>query len=184
VVVRVTVFAPELEPGGPAQAVRPSILVTTRPQADRGLPPLRLRSARYQRDIPHVKHVGLCGTRYHRRAAQLAGADDVLFVDDRGGICEGATWNIGFADGDRLVWPDARCLPGVTMGLLKSLDAPASTTAGVNLASAAAMGAAFVTNAVVGVRPVQLIDDVRYDPGAEVLRQLREAYLAIPGEDL
>jgi branched-subunit amino acid aminotransferase/4-amino-4-deoxychorismate lyase len=108
----------------------------------------------------------------------------VLFVDDRSRIYEGATWSIGFVDGDRLVWPDAECLPGVTMALLKALDGPQSTTAEIGLASAASFPAAFVTNAAVGVRPVQLIDHIRYDADAELIRELREAYLAIPGEDL
>jgi hypothetical protein len=46
------------------------------------------------------------------------------------------------------------------------------------------MWAAFVTNAAVGVRSVRFIDDVRYDPDAELIRDLSEAYAGVPGEDL
>lgn len=51
-------------------------------------------------------------------------------------------------------------------------------------AAAASMWAAFVTNAAVGVRSVRFIDDVRYDPDAELIRDLSEAYAGVPGEDL
>jgi branched-subunit amino acid aminotransferase/4-amino-4-deoxychorismate lyase len=183
-VVRVTVYAPQLDLGFPGREVEPHVLISSRPASDQELPPLRLRSRRYQRELPLVKHVGLFGTIHHRRAAQLGGFDDVLFVDDQERISEGATWNIGFVDGDRLVWPDAECLPGVTMELLQALGQPESTTAEIDLASAASMRAAFVTNAAVGVRPVRIIDGVRYDHDADLIRDLRDAYAAIPGEDL
>jgi branched-subunit amino acid aminotransferase/4-amino-4-deoxychorismate lyase len=183
-IVRVTVFAPGLELSHPARVVDPHVLVTTRPATGHELPPLRLRSARYQRELPHVKHVGLFGALQHRRAAQLAGFDDVLFVNDRGHISEGATWNIGFVDGERLAWPDAACLPGVTMKLLKAPGWPESTTAKIDLAHAAGMRAAFVTNAAVGVRPVQMIDHITFDPDASLLRDLCEVYAAIAGDEL
>lgn len=178
--VRVTVFAPELDLGRPARAVEPHVLVTTRPVQDHDLPPLRLRAARHERDEPGVKHVGLFAAIRQRRIAQRSGFDDVLFVDRHGNVSEGATWNIGFFDGERLVWPAAEYLPGVTMALLRSLGRAESTRA-VDLASASAMPAAFVTNAAVGVRPVGQIDEITY---AGDVRELREAYLAIPGEDL
>jgi branched-subunit amino acid aminotransferase/4-amino-4-deoxychorismate lyase len=178
--VRVTVFAPELDLGRPARAVEPHVLVTTRPVQDHDLPPLRLRTARHERDEPGVKHVGLFAAIRQRRLAQRAGYDDVLFVDRHGNISEGATWNIGFFDGERLVWPVAEYLPGVTMALLRALGW-AETAREVDLGSAASMPAAFVTNAAVGVRPVGQIDEITY---AGDVRELGEAYLAIPGEDL
>jgi branched-subunit amino acid aminotransferase/4-amino-4-deoxychorismate lyase len=184
VVVRVTVFAPGLELDRLGWPVQPHILVTTRPAADHELPPLRLRSIRYQRELPQVKHVSLFGSIYHRRRAQLDGFDDAVFVDGRSRICEGPTWNIAFVDGDRLVWPEAECLPGVTMALLKALGQPELTIAEVDLRSIGAMRAAFVTNAAVGVRPVQLIDHSHYDPDSDLIRDLRNTYLAIPGENL
>lgn len=178
--VRVTVFAPDLDLARPAHAAEPHILVTTRPVQDHGLPPLRLRTARHERDEPGVKHVGLFAAIRQRRVAQQGGFDDVLFVDRHGNVSEGATWNIGFFDGERLVWPAAEYLPGVTVALLRSLGR-AESTREVDLASASAMPAAFVTNAAVGVRQVGQIDEITY---AGDVRELREAYLAIPGEDL
>ena len=184
VIARVTVYAPDLDLNRPERAVEPHVLVTTRPAPERAFPPLRLRSVSYVRDLPAVKHVGLFGTMAQRRAAQLGGFDDVLFLDDRSRISEGATWNIGFYDGERLVWPRSEHLPGVTMALVKSLGHAETTTADLDLAAAATMHAAFVTNAGVGVRPVSLIDDIPYNDDAVMIRELSEAYLAIRGEYL
>jgi branched-subunit amino acid aminotransferase/4-amino-4-deoxychorismate lyase len=66
----------------------------------------------YQRDIPEVKHVGLFGSSHWRRIAQRNGFDDALFTDRDSIISEIATSNIGFVQGDRVVWPRADWLPG------------------------------------------------------------------------
>src|SRR6266545_141932 len=168
VIVRVTVFAPDLELGHPGADTEPRILVTTRPAPALVLPPLRLQAVRYDRDVPAAKHVGLFGTVYHRRAAQRAGFDDVLFVDADARLVEGATWNIGFLDGDRVVWPEADWLPGVT----------------VRLADLATIRAAFITNAGVGVRAVSAINDIAFAKDDPTIQALQDAYLAIPGEPL
>jgi branched-subunit amino acid aminotransferase/4-amino-4-deoxychorismate lyase len=118
IVVRVTVFAPTLELGHPGADAEPHILVTTRPATQAPLPALRLQSTAYYREMPDVKHVGLFGSLWHRRIAQRNGFDDVLFTDAEGTISEAATSNIGFVDSDRIVWPQADCLAGVTMGLV------------------------------------------------------------------
>jgi branched-subunit amino acid aminotransferase/4-amino-4-deoxychorismate lyase len=181
--VRVTVFAPDLDLGRPARFVEPRLLVTTRPVQDHDLPPLRLQTAQYERDNPRVKHVGLFGPTWQRRKAQHNGFDDVLFVDRHGSISEGATWNLGFHDGERLVWPAAEQLPGVTMTLVRSLG-HASAARRIPVASVASMSAAFATNAAVGVRPIGQIDQTTFPGNAEIVRELRAAYLAIPGEEL
>jgi branched-subunit amino acid aminotransferase/4-amino-4-deoxychorismate lyase len=189
-VVRVTILAPDLDLGRPGAELEPHVLVTTRPApsgpagSSGQLAPLRLRSAVHRRDLPTVKHVGLFETVRQRRLAQRAGSDDVLFVDERSRILEGATWNIGFHDGDRIIWPDADQLPGVTMELVSSLDGVPSTTAELDLAASSRLGVAFATNAAVGVRPISAIDEFRFDADAAVLRDLSDAYLALPGEEV
>lgn len=182
--VRVTVFSPDLELGRPGADLEPHVLVTARSAAPHPPSPLRLRSAVYERDIPVVKHVGLFETIHQRRMAQRSGFNDVLFVDGQARILEGATWNIGFHDGSRLVWPAADQLPGVTMELVKSLDAVESTQAELGLTQSSSFPVAFATNAAVGVRPISLINETRYDEEAAILRELSERYLALPGEAL
>jgi len=187
VIVRVTVFDPSLELGHPGSKVEPHILVSTRAAAAGGLPSLRLRSVCYERDLPAVKHTGLLGVLYHRRTAQLAGLDDALFTNSESRISEGATWNIGFVAGHRVVWPESDVLPGITMHLVKNVVAQigmASTAVPLDLSDVSEMTSAFVTNVSVGVRPVRSIDDTPFSDDAPVLGLLRQSYMALPGEPL
>ncbi len=182
-VVRVTVYDPTVDMGHPADADQPQILVSVRAAGPVPAPPIRVQSVRYQRDVPHVKHVGLFGALHARRTAQQAGFDDALFIGSDGQVSEGGTWNVGFIDGDGTVlWPDEGILPGVTMALLKAHGTHHTT--GITLARAKTMQAAFATNTSIGVRPLSHIDDTELAVDHPVLTRLREAYLATPGEAL
>jgi branched-subunit amino acid aminotransferase/4-amino-4-deoxychorismate lyase len=180
--IRVTVFDPATDLGHPDRADDPQVLVTQRPAGALPLPPLSVRSTVYRRDLPEVKSVGLFGTLHHRRAAQIGGYDDALFVDDQGVISEGGTWNIGFFDGDQVIWPDAESLPGVTMLLLQ--DVHEHRVGRVSLADLGAMQAAFATNAAIGVRAIARIDGTRFAADHQVLDILRKEYTAVPGEPI
>ncbi|AEH09859.1 aminotransferase class IV [Candidatus Protofrankia datiscae] len=90
-VLRITVFDPALEVGHPSVRAQPRVLVNTRPAPAAPLPPLRVRSVAYRRNMPAVKHVGLFDALRHRRAAQLNGFDDVLFTEAAPGIASPAS---------------------------------------------------------------------------------------------
>ncbi|GAA3393307.1 aminotransferase class IV family protein [Cryptosporangium minutisporangium] len=187
VIVRVTVYDPNLDLAHPGADSHPHILISSRPAAA-AAPPLRLKTVRYTRDLPEVKHVGLFATMHARRAAQRAGWDDVVFLDPDGRVTEGATWNIGFLDqNDRVVWPDAEVLPGVTMRLLDGLLQQAGTpsrSAPLTADLFGQMTGAFAANVSVGVRPISSIDDHRFDDAHPVLTALRKSYFAVPGEPI
>jgi branched-subunit amino acid aminotransferase/4-amino-4-deoxychorismate lyase len=180
--VRVTVFDPSTDLGHPDRATDPRILVTRRPAGALPLPPLSVQSTVYERDLPEVKGVGLFGTLHHRRTAQLNGYDDALFADIEGAISEGGTWNIGFFDGDHVLWPDAKALPGVTMLLLQSVHE--YRTARITLADAGRMQAAFATNAAIGVRAIARIDDVQLPADHPIHDILRKKYMDVPGDPI
>ncbi|GAA2514426.1 aminotransferase class IV [Pilimelia columellifera] len=188
VIARVTVFDPHLQLGRPAAACRPRILVTTRESAAGGpLSPLALGTAEYEREAPAVKHVGLFGTLSHRRAAQLAGHDDVLFVNRHGHITEGATWNIGFLSGSTLLWPDGDQLVGVTMRLVSKLaERRQLKVAHATMTPQDALGrdAVFVTNAAVGLRPVASINGRPVVAAGEQLRRLTQEFNEDMGDPL
>lgn len=182
VVARVTVFDPELGLAHPSGPAHPRLLVTTRP-APASPGPLRAAPLRYVRQVAEVKHTGLFESLYVRRAAQLDGFDDALFVTDEGEVSEGATWNVGFVEGDTVVWPRADQLPGITMALLKGTPGR-SVTRAVTLDQLPAMQAAFATNAAVGVRPIAAVGTVRFATDHPVLAELGERYAAITPEPL
>ncbi|MFE1432398.1 aminotransferase class IV family protein [Streptomyces griseoaurantiacus] len=182
--LRVTVFDPGIDMGRPSDAKDPHILVNLRPGG--GMPPpLAAKTFTFTRDTAQVKHIGLYPQLRIRRDAQLAGFDDAVFVEPDGRVSEGGTWNLGFVDRDgTVIWPEAPVLPGTTMLLLQSLDAPKQITAPVRLADIPNMAAAFATNVTIGVRSVSALDDVRFPPDHPVLAVLRSAYAGIPGERL
>ncbi|WP_457511711.1 aminotransferase class IV family protein [Streptomyces sp. TE33382] len=178
---RVTIFDPTFDMGHPADSDQPRIMVSVRSAGAMPSPPLRAQSVTYERDLPQVKHCGLFGALHARRAAQLNGYDDALFVSPDGYISEGGTWNVGFVDGNgTVVWPDAPVLPGVTMALLQSNAE--HRTAPVTLDQAKGMKAAFATNASIGIRALTCIDDTHLITEHPGLRALRDTYLSIPGE--
>lgn len=193
VTVRVTVFSPAEDLGHPGRDAEPVALVTTRGgqaaapaghpgQSAQQLPPLVLRSVRYQRDDATVKHTGLYGALRARSLAQRGGADDALFVHPAGGaVSEGPTWNVGFVTDDgRVVWPQADVLPGVTMQLLQA--GAEFTTREIRPADFGGLRAAFATNAAIGVRPIAAVDGHPFDPDHPALAALRRRYEALPGE--
>jgi len=182
VVVRVTVFDPALELGHLGADAEPHVLVTTRPVAHTPLPALRLQTAIYCRDMPDIKHVGLFGSLHRRRIAQRNGFDDVLFIDANSIISEAATSNIGFVDGDRIVWPQAACLPGVTMRLISQARNEHATIVPIHVSQLADVEAVFATNATTGIRPISVIDDFHWPDEHQILGILSKEYASLPAE--
>ncbi|MEV6598825.1 aminotransferase class IV family protein [Actinoplanes sp. NPDC051346] len=172
--IRVTVFDPTTDLGRPASARDPHVLVTHRQAAALPLSPLSVQTCTFLRDTPQVKSVGLFGTLRQRRLAQLNGFDDALFADATGLISEGGTWNVGFIDGTQIIWPDAPCLPGVTMRLLHD---PSHRVLPVRLEDLNSMEGAFATNAAIGVRAITRINNVTLPEHSPALDILRKEYL-------
>lgn len=183
-IVRVTLFDPALQLGHPGANAKPQVLTTTRPCPTVALSPLRVQTTCYSRELPTVKHVGLCAGLFHRRRAQRAGYDDVLFTDTQGHVCEGSTWNVALFDGQQLIWPQGPALPGVTMSLLRHHYHGAMVARPVMLDELPSMQAVFATNAVVGLRPVQAIGDFHFGVAEALLQTLQQCYQAIPPEPL
>jgi 4-amino-4-deoxychorismate lyase len=182
VYVKVNVFARDIDRN--AADVEPAVLVTVRP-----LPPepgpARFATVRYERDLPHVKHVGTFGLFHEQRLAARRGFDDALFVNAAGEISEGSVSNVCFVDGDTLVWPSAPALPGVAMHLLREALAARGIpvrTRPVRPDDLPSFRAAFASNALAPVQVIESIDGNGFAGDEDVRRLLIETYMDVPEE--
>lgn len=170
-----------------AEPMKPEILVRVLPPHPVDPAPLRLGTVRYERDLPHVKHLGTFGLIYHARQAELAGYDDALFVDRAGRISEASIWNAGFLAGDTVVWPEAAVLPGITMLVqqeaLKRLGVPQETRE-VRPADLPGYDAMFVTNSETPGRPVASVDGFTLPPADRAVELLAAAYETVPWDEI
>ncbi len=169
------------------EPMTPEILVRTGPPRPADPAPLRLRTVRYQRDLPEVKHLGTFGLIHEARQARLAGFDDALFVDHQGRISEASIWNAGFLAGNTVVWPEAAVLPGITMLVqreaLRRLGVPQETRE-VRPADLRDFDAVFVTNSETPGRAVASVDDLVLPPADHAVALLAEAYETVPWDKI
>ncbi|AOA71729.1 aminotransferase class IV family protein [Stenotrophomonas rhizophila] len=165
--VRVTVFSRAFDFRKPLQVVPVDVLVAVSAPVTLPATARRVRSVVYQRELPHLKHVGTFPLFEHRRQALQAGYDDAVFVDAQGAISEGTTWNIAFGRGGDLVWPQAPALRGTQERLLQAGWGGEPQLAPVRLDDLAGFDAAIACNAA-GVWPIGSIDGVAF-PGSEAV---------------
>ncbi|HVT31270.1 MAG TPA: aminotransferase class IV family protein [Rhodanobacteraceae bacterium] len=173
--MRVTVFSKELRRDLPSASAAPDVLVSLSAARSGPSAPLRLKTFRYERAFPEIKHVATFPLYYHRRLAQLAGFDDAVFVSNAGCISEASIWNLGFLEGDTVVWPEAPMLDGVSMQLIRSGSRErgiATTTRRIAPDDLGRYHFAFLTNASCAVQPVASIDDVRFDANSAAIARL------------
>jgi 4-amino-4-deoxychorismate lyase len=120
---------------------------------------------------------------HHRRGAQQNGFDDALFVDSAGYIAEGASWNIGFFDGQRVIWPDAPMLIGITMQLLQSgleTRGIAAEVRKVHLDDVGKFRSVFMTNSTTPYHPISRVNGTDAPADAEFEILAHACYGAIP----
>jgi branched-subunit amino acid aminotransferase/4-amino-4-deoxychorismate lyase len=185
--VRINVYPTRLNWMDMKQPMPPGVLITKSPLAPPAHTPQRVRSTRYEREMPHIKHVGTFGLFHHRRQAQVLGFDDALFVNTAGSVLEGTTWNVGFHDGQRFVLPTGPALPGCAIHLLRQgmlkLGVP-FVQRDVKLAELGGMRAAFLTNVPAVYQPIVQVDDIHYDFPQALHETLQACYLANPLEEV
>ena len=181
--LRVTVFSRQFDFRRPLQPVAVDVLVAVAPAVDLPAIARRLRTVRYQRELPQVKHVGTFALFQHRREALLAGVDDALFVGDDGLVSEGTTWNIAFASGGTLVWPQAPALRGTHERLLQAGWGSDQQVRPVALADLAGFDAAIACNAA-GLWPIAVIDGGVLANSAALCAKARQVLAAAPWQPL
>jgi branched-subunit amino acid aminotransferase/4-amino-4-deoxychorismate lyase len=117
---------------------------------------------------------------------RAAGCDEVLLCDERGRLVEGAISNLFCSQGGRLVTPSLDCgpLPGIVRGKVLELAGHLGLRVEegqLTLEDLAGADEAFVTNSLVGLRPLGSIDGrILAAPGPATLL-LQEAWTDIYG---
>ncbi|WNI32037.1 aminotransferase class IV family protein [Streptomyces sp. ITFR-6] len=166
----------------PPGAAATTVMVTVRGPAGMPAEPRSMMSVPYARAVPHLKRPGEFGQTYYGNLASRAGFDDALLTLPDGSVTEGAFTNIGFWDGDSVVWPQAPALLGTTMALLEREFPGAgirSRRSPVTLDGPAAYRSAFVTNSQ-GIAPVRRIDDTEFAVDERLMTRLAAAYDRAP----
>jgi branched-subunit amino acid aminotransferase/4-amino-4-deoxychorismate lyase len=179
-------FVPARDPAG--VAVQPDVVVSvSAPAPDTPRPPLQVTVDHYRRDWPDQKHAATMGLTYAIRRARLAGFDDALFVGDDNLVSEGTVWNVAFLDGDRIVWPRAPMLKGVTMVLLQVALTMRGTpweTRPVDAATLGAFDGAAATNSVCPAQPIAAIGAHRFPASDKLTGLLADAWHSVPFDAL
>jgi branched-subunit amino acid aminotransferase/4-amino-4-deoxychorismate lyase len=157
-----------------------SLMISVRPPAPPPVDPQRLQTFEYRRPAAHIKHASGFGQGYYGGLAHANGFDEALFVGSDGRISEGSITNVGFVEGDAIVWPDAPALRGVMMQVLqRELDREgiAWRPGAVTVANLASFDGAFVTNSH-GMATVSRIDDRDLPTDAELIRTAKRLLAA------
>ena len=176
--LRITVFSRALDRARPEIPVAADVLIAMSPARSPRNGSLRLRAIRHERSMPHIKHIGMFDLLHLCRQARLAGFDDVVLTTAEGEISEGSTWNIGFWDGQRVIWPSAPALTGITLQLLdRGLRAQGieTVTCPVLGDQLAGFRSAFMVNSGSIGPMIESIDTRGFDVDDEVLRMLAAA---------
>jgi len=132
------------------------------------------------------KHLGRRLWREALAVGRAAGCDEVLLCDEGGRLVEGAVSNLFCSQGGRLVTPSLECgpLPGIVRAKVLELGAQLGLRVEEGELTAedlAAADEAFVTNSLVGLRPLGSIDGrILSAPGPATLLLL-EAWTDIYG---
>ncbi len=180
--LRLTVFARAFDYRAPLRSVQPDLLVTSGPPTSSEKPAIRVRSFEFVRPLPHIKHVGTFPLFHLRRQAQRDGFDDALFVTGEGRMVEGSIWNIGFWDGESVIWPTGPALRGTSEQLLQQGLAAcgvAQRREPVGMADIAGFRSAFATNAS-GFQSVVAIDHCALETDQRLLAHLTAALASQP----
>lgn len=100
-----------------------------------------------------------------KRRARREGADEMVFTNSMGQLCEGTVSNVFFASGGKLYTPPVSCglLPGVMRRFL--MEHMEVTEQVLYMEDAARMEECFVTNSLMGIMPVTAFGEKIYQPG-------------------
>ena len=137
----------------------PAVLVTASVRRNDGSPAARLKSLSYLDNV------------LARREALAAGADEAVMLNTRGEVACAAAANLFWLSGDRLLTPALSC--GVLDGVMRRQVIERARAAGMAIdeieagpEALAQAEAVFLTNSLIGARPVARLDGRTLAPNA------------------
>lgn len=181
--LRVSLFAPEISNREPHWVGRPRVMVGVFDPPAPLASGVRLQSQVYEREAAELKHAATFGLLRARRMARQSGFDDALFVDRDGRISEGTLWNIGFIEGEAVVWPQAHMLAGVGQALIRAgLDQMGGTQRPeqVRLSDLGRFDGAFLCNSATPAARIASIDGHDFADAAPMVERVAEAWRSQP----
>ncbi|HJV42967.1 aminotransferase class IV [Caulobacter sp.] len=147
-------------PAAPVTTPARVVVATTR--RNEGSPASRLKTLSYLDNV------------LARNEARAAGADEAVMLNNRGELACAAAANLFWLEGGRLFTPRLDCgvLAGITRARLMATHPAEEVAAGVEALHRAE--AVFLTNSLIGVRPVSRLGERALEPHA-LVEGLREA---------
>ena len=185
--LRISVFSPEIWARLPSGRVQPKIMTTVSPPPPPLAESVRVQVQTYARDAAHIKHTANFPLIRARRLARDAGFDDALFADADGVVSEGSLWNVGFLEGDTVVWPQAQMLQGVAQALIQAgLDGLGAEQRiqPVSVADLSRFDGAFLCNSATPACPITAIGSVAFDADPARVERIARAWASAPLQPL
>ena len=150
-----------------APVTTPADLVLARTRRNEGSPAARLKTLSYLDNV------------LARAEARAAGADEAVMLNNRGELACASAANLFWIAGDRLFTPALSC--GVLNGIMRARVLAKAAALGVETGVVAAgvealedARAAFLTNSLIGVRPIARYEDRVFAPH-DLVQRLRAA---------
>ncbi len=164
----------------------PQVMTAIRPPVEADERAQSLLPVAYSRPFAHIKHVGSFAQIRYGMQANRAGYDDAVLVTSDGRVCESTVANIGFFDGDAIVWPEGPVLHGITWQLLDQVLGQRGIEVRrrpVSLESAANFAGAFLANSI-GVVPVSRIGQHEYQSDNATFTHIRLTYDKVAWDEI
>lgn len=148
--------------------------------------PLKLVSANWQRDannpIYQIKSINYLEAIMARRIAQQAGAEDVLFFNLQNHLTDTTIANFFIIKNDCLFTPSISCgvLPGIVrqrLFILCEKQGIECKEVELDKKSLSQADAAFTSNALQGIRPVQSVDEFDFNVNHPLISLLQKLLL-------
>lgn len=177
--LRVSLFSPDILARSPSRRGPPKVMTVVSSPPSQLAETLRVMVQVHARYLPEIKHTATLDLVHARRVAREAGFDDALFADSEGVISEGSTWNIGFVKGERVTWPLAPMLAGVTQSLVDDGLAAVGLTSerrAVRVGDLGGFDTAFICNSTTPACVVPTIGDHSFKADLDIIERLMTAW--------